>query len=313
MSMASAPSLRPGTTSERIWRYIVGRPVNPDGSVYFRSGDADEAAGAKSAGHASAALTQWDKAGVLTILRHGRRMVGARSKLFAPKGSQTDRIYDVLVAYADERGRVPIDTMTIQRLVGARDQHDTVKALWDLKERGMLSLKEEKVGKSRYVKDIRIRPNASAKASTEVDLDNLPVVVADPEGYVASAAARDPNRKPRHTGPAPVLDEPIERPEPIDETVEPAEATDTTVLGTTTTGEPADPWDLRFPLITAAMQKTDKAKHLQAASAALGAAGPEFEEQAIALLEQAENLITPLEREVIAFIEEVVLQGDQKE
>ena len=320
MAMA-APNLQPGSTSERIWRYIAGRPVNPDGSVYFRQRDAGEAAGAKTPNHANAAITAWEKQGLIEVIRHGRRVVGVRSKSFQPKGSQTDRIRDVLLAFADERGRVPIDSMHIQRLVGARDMHDTTKALWDLKERGFSTHREDKEGKVTRIRDIRIRPNAVAKAYD--DVEPLPAIVADPETY------RRPN------GPASVLRSAIEvppkdevaepEPEPEPDVVEPDEEVEPEPVevrepevkpGKPDAPEPEatrapDRWEARFPLMYAAMGKVAKVKALQAASKNLEAAGPEFEEQAIVLLGKAEELMGPLEREVVAFIEEFVEENSR--
>ena len=74
-----------------------------------------------------------------------------------------------------------------------------------------------------------------------------------------------------------------------------------------------DPWAERYPLITAAMGKEQQAQAVQAAATNLSEAGPEFEDQALELMQRAETLFSPFEAEVVAFVHEVVLNDREKE
>jgi hypothetical protein len=284
MAMA-APEAPPGkvTGARRIWDAIGELPVNPDGSIYFNPGDINRGLGL-GATRTQSVLNVAEKAESVEVLRHGKRLVGIRVKGAEPRGSLTERIHAILRAYADERGRVDLNVPTLQTLTGARDHHDVMKGLYDLRRRSVLSMDIRKEGNTDIAKDIRLikrKVRAVKPAATEGTQPVAEPTDVQPSGLTEEDDHEWPLAEVQSEGQDPGDAEPMTYPVTL------------TPL--------TDEWlaSASYPGLVALKGRR---AHIEAAAVALGEAGPQYAEQAEALLESAETCYTPFEEEVLSLL-----------
>ena len=73
--------------------------------------------------------------------------------------SASDRLLEILRQHADNRGRVDLTPDKLMTLLG-RDAHDTHKALYEARDRGLVELRTQRKGTTERILSIRLRLGA---------------------------------------------------------------------------------------------------------------------------------------------------------
>lgn len=159
------PRMQEGSQASRLWSYLHDLPAI-EGRVYFAAKDVAPHIHGMTPTAVLAALNSWERTGNVHVIRETphpgaqQRVRGLMSPTITQRGSQTDRVLQVVRTYADERGKVALGPEEIQRRAGLRDFHDVNKAFHNLRELGAVTFDTRSIGgKAERITNVRLNAN----------------------------------------------------------------------------------------------------------------------------------------------------------